>query len=83
MKNCNIDSRDPSIECDTPLQSITSPDEILIHDITNDSRTSIIANILQQTHFDTWQYIEEIYKKLRIVPDDHIEYCNALDCDQK
>lgn len=76
-------SRNPSIEYDTPLESITSPDEILVHDIESNSRTRIITNILEQTHFNAWQEIDEIYKKMYIDFDYHIDYCNAPTCDEK
>lgn len=79
----NLNSRNPSIEYDTPLESITSPEEILVHDIKSDSRTRIIKNILEQTHFNAWQEIDEIYKKMYIDFDYHIDYCNAPTCDVK
>lgn len=73
-------SRNPSIKGDTPFKSLTSPDEIFVQDITNDSKTSIVTDILQQIHYDTWEKVEKIYKKLQIVPEDEVDYCNAPAC---
>lgn len=55
--------RNPSIESDTPFKPIKSPDEIFVQDITNDSKTSVVTDILQRTHYDVWQEIENCSRR--------------------
>ncbi|XP_055312058.1 esterase B1-like isoform X2 [Sitodiplosis mosellana] len=56
----------PSVEGDTPFMSSTSPDEILSQDITNDPNSSLVTNIMDQLHFNTWKQIDDSYKRLKI-----------------
>ncbi|XP_031639929.1 esterase B1-like [Contarinia nasturtii] len=55
----------PSIEGDTPFKPIPSPNEIFAQDITNDLNTTLISDVLQELHFDTWKQIEEMYNKIK------------------
>lgn len=72
--------RNPSIDGDTPFKPITSSHEFYTQDITNDAKTSVITDMLEATRYNVWQEIERIYKKLKVIPDDNYEYCNALTC---
>ncbi|XP_055325786.1 esterase B1-like [Sitodiplosis mosellana] len=56
----------PSVEGDTPFMSSTSPDKILGQDITNDPNSSLVTNIMDQLHFNTWKQIADSYKRLKI-----------------
>ncbi|XP_031623525.1 esterase B1-like [Contarinia nasturtii] len=55
----------PSIEGDTPFKSSTSTEEIFSQDITNDSKTTLVTDIMDQLHFDTWKEIEDTYKIIK------------------
>ncbi|XP_031627086.1 esterase B1-like [Contarinia nasturtii] len=56
---------DPSIEGDVPFELSTPPDKICSQDITNDSKTKAVTDIMEQLHFNTWQKIENIYKIIK------------------
>ncbi|XP_055312060.1 uncharacterized protein LOC129574291 [Sitodiplosis mosellana] len=69
----------PSVEGDTPFMSSTSPDKIFSQDITNDPNSSLMTDLMQQTHFNTWEQIDDTHQKLK--SRDTQGYCDASTCD--
>lgn len=68
---------DPSIENDTPFESCKSPDEIFCQEITNDAKSSVSTDILEQLHYGTWREIEKTYKRLKAAPEECQGTCVA------
>lgn len=64
------DISNPTLEGDTPFASCKSSTEIYCQEISNEPKSSTTNNIKEQLRYDTWREIEEIYKNLRIVPQD-------------
>lgn len=64
-------SSDPSVEGDTPFKSSMSPNEMFTQDITNEPKSSIVTNILEQINFDTWKAIDGTYEQLKNNNDQH------------
>lgn len=69
----------PSVEGDTPFKSSTSTNEIFAQDITNEPKSSLVTDIMEQIHFNTWKEIDDIYAKLK--NDENEGVCNASTCD--
>ncbi|XP_055299410.1 uncharacterized protein LOC129566985 [Sitodiplosis mosellana] len=46
----------PSVKGDTPFKSLSSPDEMFSQDITNDPKTSLVTNIMDQ-HNKIWDIL--------------------------
>lgn len=67
----------PSIDNDIQFTSCKSPSEIFCQEITNADETSVTTDILNQLHYDTWNEIEKMYKRLRSVPQECQGTCNT------
>ena len=57
---------DPSIEGDTPFKSINSIDGMFCQEVSNELKTSVTHNIPEQSKYDLWHEIDEIYKNLHL-----------------
>lgn len=62
IDNLELFYSDPSIADRTPFKSCKSSKEILCTDITNDPISNIMTDIEQQSHYNTWHEVMEIYK---------------------
>lgn len=73
--------RNPSVEGDTPYKSSTSPDEMFAQDVTNDIKSKLVTNIMDQMHYNTWENILDIFYKRKSLLDareiDESCTCNA------
>lgn len=55
--------RNPSIEGDTAFKPCQSSTGIFCQEISNDLTSTVMPDIMEQLHYQTWHEIEESYAK--------------------
>lgn len=68
---------DPSIEGDTPFKPCKSPNEIFCQEISNEPKTRVTNDIMNQLHYNVWHDIEDIHKSLKGVSDESKKAASA------